>query len=110
MLHEIEFDQLKSDYCCYIKRQSDDFTVLLVWVDDFISLSTKEDLNNILEQDLQLHFEVKSLGRPNLLLGMKVTVGTNYISLSQSHYIDTLLDKYGLSDANPVTVSVWKSG
>ena len=104
VLHEIKFDQLKSDYCCYIKRQDDDFTVLLVWVDDFISLSTKEDLNDTLEQDLQLHFEVKSLGRPNLLLGMKVTIGTNYISLSQSHYIDTLLDKYGLSDANPVTV------
>jgi hypothetical protein len=104
VLHKIKFDQLKSDYCCYIKRQDDDFTVLLVWVDDFISLATKEDLNDTLEQDLQQNFEVKSLGRPNLLLGMKVTIGTNYISLSQSHYIDTLLDKYGLFDANPITV------
>ena len=102
VLQKIKFGQLKSDYCCYIKRVNDDFTALLVWVDDFLSLSTLEKLNDILEIDLQSHFEVKSLGRPNLLLGMKVFIGLNLISLSQSHYIDSLLEKYGLTDANPV--------
>jgi hypothetical protein len=103
VLQKIKFGQLKSDYCCYIKRLDDNFTALLVWVDDFLSLSTLDKLNDILEIDLQGHFEVKSLGRPNLLLGMKVLIGINFISLSQSHYIDSLLEKYGLSDANPVT-------
>ena len=103
VLQKIKFGQLRSDYCCYIKRVNDDFTALLVWVDDFLFLSTLEKLNDILEIDLQGHFEVKSLGRPNLLLGMKVLIGLNFISLSQSHYIDSLLEKYGLSDANPVT-------
>jgi hypothetical protein len=45
---------------------------------------------------------MKALGWPNLLLGIKVCIESNSISLSQSHYIATLLAKYGLADANPV--------
>ena len=75
----------------------------MVWVDDFLSLSTKESLNDDIERDLNVHFKVKSLGLPNLLLGIKITIGNDFISLSQSHYIDFLLDKYGLTDANPVS-------
>jgi Reverse transcriptase (RNA-dependent DNA polymerase) len=103
VLHKIGFTQLKSDYCCYIKRQDENFSILVSWVDDFVSLSTTDALNDATERDLQGHFEIKALGQPNLLLGMKVHVSSNYISLSQSHYIVALLEKYGLADANPVT-------
>ena len=75
----------------------------MVWVDDFLALSTKENLNNDIEHDLNIHFKVKSLGQPNLLLGIKINIKDNHISLSQTHYIDFLLDKYGLTDANPVS-------
>jgi transposase InsO family protein len=102
-LQAIGFKQLKTDYCCYIKSSGDDFIILVVWVDDFLSLSTKESLNDNIEQDLNKYFTVKSLGKPNLLLGIKITTESDYISLSQSHYIDFLLDKYGLTDANPVS-------
>ena len=45
----------------------------------------------------------KSLGKLNLLLGIEININNNFISLSHSHYIDFLLDKYGLTDANPVS-------
>src|ERR1700691_1537964 len=97
VLHEIGFLQLKSDYCCYIKQQGGNYSILLVWVDDFVSLSTTDALNDDAERDLKLHFEIKALGQPNLLLGTKVSIQSNHISLSQSHYIDALLPKYGLT-------------
>ena len=102
VLAKIGFTQLRSDYCCYIRRSDDNFTSLLVWVDDFISASTTNDLNDVTEHNLKSHFDIKSLGLPNLLLGMKVHVGHDIISLSQTHYIDSLLTKFGLADANPV--------
>ena len=64
---------------------------------------TNKDLNNKIEKDLNLHFKVKSLGQPNLLLGIKIHIGVETIKLSQSHYINFLLDKYGSTDANPVS-------
>ncbi len=103
VLDKIDFVQLRTDYCCYIRRQDDDFTILLVWVDDFISLSTMELLNDSTEQNLKAHFEIKSLGLPRLLLGMQIRVAPDTISLCQSHYVDSLLEKYGLADANPLT-------
>jgi len=50
-------------------------------------------------------FDVKSAylhGRPNLLLGIKISQGNHIVTLSQTHYIDALLEKFGLADANPV--------
>ncbi len=103
VLAEINFTQLKTDYCCYIRREGDDFTILLVWVDDFVSMSTMDDLNDVTERDLKAHFDVKSLGQPNLLLGMKIHQTDHTITLSQTHYIDALLKKFGLTNSNPVT-------
>ena len=65
------FRQLKTDYCCYIKSSGNDFSILVVWVDDFLSASTRENLNNDIEHDLNIHFKVKSLRKPNYYLGLK---------------------------------------
>jgi hypothetical protein len=103
VLLEIGFTQLKTDYCCYLKQEDNDFTILLTWVDDFVSIATTDEQNDTTEKGLNEHFEVKSLGRPNLLLGMKVTQDNHKITLSQAHYIDVLLNKFRLTDANPVS-------
>ena len=102
VLLTMEFKQLKTDYCCYIKRAEEEYSILVIWVDDFLATSTNEDLNNEIQKNLNTHFKVKSLGRPTLLLGIKIKIGDNTIQLSQAHYIDFLLEKYGLKDANPV--------
>ena len=102
-LKELGLTQLKRDYCCFIRRIGDEFTILLVWVDDFLSISTSDDLNDRIERELGTKFEVKSLGRPSMLLGAKIKQGDHSITLSQAHYIDKLLDKFCMQDANSVS-------
>ena len=102
-LTKLGFRQLKSDYCCYIREEEEDSTILLVWVDDFLSISNRDSLNDRIEAELQKHFEVKSLGQPSLIIGVKIHQENNLIEISQTHYIETLLKKYGLQDANPVS-------
>ena len=103
VLTELGFKQLKSDYCCYIRKDEEGISILLVWVDDFLSISTKDSLNDRIEAELQKYFEVKSLGQPSIIIGVKIRQGNNLIEMSQTHYIETLLKKYGLQDANPVS-------
>jgi len=55
-------------------------------------MSTMGNLNDITKQDLKAHFDVKSLGQPNLLLSMKIHQTDHTITLSQTHYIDALLE------------------
>ena len=56
------FKQLKTDYCCYIKRAEEEYSILVIWVDDFLATSTNKDLNNEIQKNLNTHFKVKSLG------------------------------------------------
>jgi len=104
-MKEIGFIQLKSDPCCYIRRQGEDFEMLLVWVDDIISIASNSTRNDIVEQDLGGKFEIKALGRPKMLLGMGISQNPEdfSIKLFQTAYIDSLLKKHGLEDANPVS-------
>jgi Reverse transcriptase (RNA-dependent DNA polymerase) len=97
------YTQLKSDYCCYSRSNGNDTAILLIWVDDFISIASNENLNDRIEKELRSHFEVKSLGQPSLIIGVKIRQGDHIVKLSQTHYIDKLLSKYGLQDANPLS-------
>jgi hypothetical protein len=104
-MKEIGFIQLKADPCCYLRRQGEEFDMLLVWVDDIISIASNTTRNNIVEQDLGGKFEIKALGRPKMLLGMGISQNPedHSIKLFQTAYINSLLKKHGLEDANPVS-------
>ncbi|MBW0492999.1 hypothetical protein O181_032714 [Austropuccinia psidii MF-1] len=46
------------------------------------------------------------LGLANLMLGIKITHKANEITLSQFHYIDALLDLYGMTNCKPVATAL----
>ncbi|CAA7266308.1 unnamed protein product [Cyclocybe aegerita] len=104
-MQDLGFNRLKSDSCCYLRRTGDDFEILLVWVDDILSIASTSARNDVVEKDLGSKFEIKALGRPRMLLGMGMAQNDeeHTISLFQTAYIDSLLKKYGLDDCNSVT-------
>ena len=61
-MKEIGFIQLKADPCCYLWHQGKEFDMLLIWVDNIISIATNTTQNDIVEQDLGRKFEIKALG------------------------------------------------
>jgi hypothetical protein len=97
------FTQLKTDYCCFIRRENGLFTIVIVWVDDILSFSISDAENNCIELELKSKFEVNSIGRPSMILGIKLAQNNHLISLSQSHFVESLLNKFGLENANPVS-------
>ena len=72
-------------------------------MDDFLSISDQDKLNDQIETELNKHFKVKSLGQLSSVIGVKIHQEDHLIEISQTHYIDTLLKKYGLQDTNPVS-------
>ena len=104
-MKEIGFTQIKADPCCYLRHQGEEFDILLVWVDDIISIASSTTRNDAVEQDLSGKFEIKALGQPKMLLGMGIYQNPedNSIKLFQTAYVNSLLKKHGLEDANPVS-------
>src|SRR5882757_5086012 len=53
------YNQLKSDYCCYSRCNGHNISLLLIWVDNFISIASDDSLNDWIEKKLRSHFKVK---------------------------------------------------
>ena len=58
-MKEIGFIQIKADPCCYLWRQGEEFNMLLVWVNDIISIASNLARNNVVEQDLGEKLKLK---------------------------------------------------
>jgi len=101
-MEELGYEKLKLDYCCFVRREEEDFSIILVWVNDLINFSNDTDR---VERELKTKFEINVIGEPSILLGMKIDRDEEKktISLSQTHYIDSLLKRFSLVNANTVS-------
>jgi hypothetical protein len=104
-LTSIGFSRLRSDYSVYLREKGDLFVIVLVWVDDFLTISNSSVELDRFEREIQSMWKVKILDEPSIILGIKISrdrdKGT--LSLSQSHYVGTILDRFDFSNAYPVS-------
>ena len=97
------FKQLKSDKCVYVKGEGASRQILLVWVDDIILATARDDdaARKKFDADLRSEFEVSpwTSGEANFILGMNVKrdweAGT--LHLSQPGAIEKLAMKFDLT-------------
>ena len=97
------FNQLKSDKCVYIKGEGASRVILLVWVDDIIFASARNNdaARTQFDTNLRSEFEVSpwTSGEAGFILGMNVKrdweAGT--LHLSQPGAIEKLAIKFGLT-------------
>ena len=80
-----------SDYCVnlltivfvYIKNNDESLVIVVVWVDDFLIVSTNDDVLSFLKEELLKHFKVKDLGQHSYFLGIKFEFFDNHIHMKQ---------------------------
>lgn len=102
-LESIGFTQSSADPCVYI-RIADPVAIIAVYVDDLAILAKTEANMNKVKKCLAIHFKMKDLGELHYCLGVCVEWSRNRTSLwlHQKHYVLSLIQKYGLQDANTV--------
>ncbi|MBW0515852.1 hypothetical protein O181_055567 [Austropuccinia psidii MF-1] len=54
------------------------------------------------KQEIDQEFNTKLLGQANLMLGIKIHQNNDHIGLSQEHYVNSILELYGMSNCRPV--------
>jgi hypothetical protein len=94
---------LRADSCVYIKRDGDNILMLTVHVDDqLIACNNRSYLDNF-KQKLNAKFECKDGGPVNYFLGFNVFRDREKrkLHISQEHYMEALLDRFDLTNANP---------
>ena len=102
-LKEKGFTNLYSDPCAYIRRDGNDLEIITVWVDDLLLFATLLALMNKLKAELNEMFELNDLGEPTKIVGIEIDQRADSLTISQKQYVDAILHKYDMADANPVS-------
>lgn len=95
------FSRCNMDHCCYVKKYTNSYVILAVYVDDMLIAGSSMAEINRLKQQLAESFEMKDLGPAKQILGMRILRNRSegILKLSQEKYIHKLLDRFYLEDA-----------
>jgi hypothetical protein len=105
-----EFTNLWSDTCAYIQRDGEDLKIITVWVDDLLLFASSTRIMRYLKEELNAIFDLTDLGEPSRIVGIEINARDDSISISQPLYVDSILRKYGMEDANPVSTPLDPNG
>ena len=100
--------QCVDEPCLFYKITSTTYSISCVIVDDMVTASSSEAVNDALIAGLAKYFQVKVLGPPRYVIGMHVQrLGPNHLTLSQELYIRKIAAKYKLGTrASPHTPAI----
>ena len=103
-LTSIGFHRTHSDNCVYTRWKDGKLEIVTVWVDDLILVAVGKTQMVQLKGELNNLFDIKDIGEPKLIIGIQVERNreNKSITLSQSNYIDTVLKRFKMMDANPI--------
>ena len=97
-LCDIGFTQSNVDNCIYTRTKNGNLTIILVWVDDLITLCNSQELVEEIKRNLCSKFNMKDLGELSSFLGISFKITEDFISKNQSRYLEVVLKRFNLFD------------
>ena len=94
----IRFKINECDKCVYIKNTDKSYVIVCLFVDDMLIIGSNNDMIKTTKIMLNKHFDLKDMGIADVILGIKITKTSKGYALSQSHYIEKILDKFSKDD------------
>jgi hypothetical protein len=72
---------------------------LCLYVDNILIFGTSLDVINEVKTFLCQSFDMKDLGEADVILNTKLIKGENEITLTQSHYVENVLSRFGYKES-----------
>jgi transposase InsO family protein len=96
------FKRMENEWCIYHRASPTRSTMFALHVDDIICTSSSPKETERFHKDLLSHWEISALGPAKFALGIAITrnIPSRSISISQSTFIDHILERFGQSDAH----------
>lgn len=98
IIRDYGFHVSNSDKCLYFKVVDEKVVIICLYVDDMLIIGTNTEVVASVKKFLSTQFSMKDLGAADTILGIKIHRTKEGISLSQAHYIESILKKYGYFD------------
>ena len=94
-----QFTQSHEDPCLFIHQRIQ--IIVAIFVDDCTIAGTPNQVK-IFKKFMTDKFEMRDLGKINYLLGIKIDHKNDMITLNQSSYIQTVLERFKMTGAKPM--------
>ena len=91
------------DKCIYSKYENNTSVVICLYVDDMLIFGTSLEVVCETKKFLGSKFDMKDLGKVEVILGIKITRTPNELKLSQEHYVEKILRKFEHFDCKLVS-------
>ncbi|KAL0313427.1 UNVERIFIED_CONTAM: Retrovirus-related Pol polyprotein from transposon TNT 1-94 [Sesamum radiatum] len=97
----------QSDKCVYSKfDNSGNGVIICLYVDDMLIFGTNQHQVDLTKDFLSSRFSMKDMGEADVILGIRIIRENKGISISQSHYIEKVLNKFNCFDCTPVSTPI----
>ncbi|KAH9781527.1 hypothetical protein KPL71_008509 [Citrus sinensis] len=93
-----------SNKCIYFKSiDATTYVIICLYVDDMLILSPNLGTINETKWMLASNFDMKDMGEADVILGIKITKTSDSFRLSQEHYVEKMLRRFGYYDKKLVS-------
>ena len=105
----LKFKPSNEDPCVYIRRHESYKLIVALYVDDGLVISTSKDQMGVFIEELRSKFKIvaKEL---SYFLGLQISKINNDIAVSQTAFIDRILNRFNMTECNPVKIPIDKLG
>ena len=79
-----------------MRQRASNLEIITVWVDDLLIFTNSDPIIENLKVELHSIFNIMDIGEPMKIVRIKVTMGENSITISQSKYIESILKHEGM--------------
>lgn len=100
VLRKMNLTPTNADPCVYMDETNT--TILLIYVDDILIISNNRARESSIKKRLSEMFKIKDLGEAKFILGLEITRDQTGVTLSQSTYIQDILQRFRMEDCKPV--------
>jgi hypothetical protein len=106
LFSDLGFTRSAYDHAVFFKNEDEENFIVAVHVDDLTLAASSDRAIVELKKQLGSRFEMVDLGPIHWLLGMKIERDKNKrtLSLSQTAYVQKLLERFHLKDAYPISI------
>jgi transposase InsO family protein len=106
------FSRLPNEPCTYVRRSNGHVVIIGLYVDDLVLISNSTEQIKAVKGELSALFDMKDLGEARFILGIKIDRDrpNRKLSISQTEYIRSIVDRCGLSDSRMTTSTPMNAG
>ena len=112
VLIAVGFEPLNSDTCVYIYQHNGVIVIFTLYVDGLLLVGASIVVIGMIKRKLMNKFNIKDMDDISLVLGMHVTRDreNGTLTISQEKYTKSILDRFGMADCIPASISGYVSG